>query len=88
MKEIFSKLRFTEIFCLYVFTLCMILFTYIIYSSFHLRVELSTEVNQIMIALIGTLGAVVGYVVGSSKSSADKDKMIDKAMDNKTNSTN
>ena len=50
------------------------------HQCFKTSVELPNEVDQIMIAVIGFTGAVVGYVVGSSKSSADKDATINKAM--------
>lgn len=84
MKEMMNKLKFAEIFCLYVFTSCMLFFFYIMYKSFSTKVDLPNEVDQIMIAIIGITGSVVGYVVGSSKSSADKDKTIAEGMKPKT----
>ena len=70
-------MKFAEFFCFWVFTASMGFFFYIMHQSFNKQnVDLPSEVDQIMIAVIGISGSVVGYVVGSSKASSDKDKVI------------
>jgi hypothetical protein len=59
----------------------MCFFFYIMYKSFNVKADLPSEVDQIMIAVIGFTGAIVGYVVGSSKSSSDKDATIKSAIE-------
>ncbi len=84
IKELISKTTFANWFCMYVFTFCMGFFFYVIHRAFmHPEIELPNEADQIMIAVIGFSGAVVGYVVGSSASSKSKDDTINKAMDSK-----
>ncbi len=83
MKDYIGKLKFQEIFCFYAFSFCMFFFFYIMHQCFKTKIELPSEVDQIMIAVIGFTGAIVGYVVGSSKSSSDKDATIKQVMENK-----
>lgn len=84
MRAMLSRLTFANLFCLYVFTLCMFFFFYVVHYAFtHPGVELPNETDQIMIAVIGFTGAVVGYVVGSSASSKSKDDTINRAMETK-----
>lgn len=85
MFHFLNKLKFAELFCVYAFTFVMGFFQYVVWKSFNSDVKLSTEVNQIMIALIGVLGSVVGYVIGSSRGSAEKDRALVNAITNNSN---
>jgi len=81
MEKIIDKITFAQLFCLMVFGCCMIFFFYMMHQVFtYPQIELPNEVDQIMIAIIGVMGSVVGYVVGSSASNKNKDELLKQAM--------
>ncbi len=74
-----NKLGFTEWFCIGVISLCFVWFFWVTSLTMHGEV-VGHEISEIKICIIGIAGSIVGYVVGSTKSSRDKDKMISDAL--------
>lgn len=84
MATFFNKLTFANIFCVSVFGLCFGYLWWLSAMSFsHLTTP--TDISEIKMSVIGALGTVVGYVVGSSASSRAKDDMIKDSIKNETN---
>ena len=85
MKEIFTRTGFALAFCLVAFLLFMAYFWWISYMAFFH--QMPTDISEIKIALISGFTGVIGYVIGSSASSAQKNETINKAIDNSKTET-
>lgn len=70
-----------QIFCFYAFTICFLFFGYIIMQSYVTKFPLPQETGMIMTAVIGIATGIVGYMIGSSAQSKNKDEMIKQAME-------
>lgn len=75
LLELVKKMGFAQAFCLYISTLCFMYFFWISHVCIAGK-EIPNSISEIKICIIGLAGSVVGYIIGSSKSSRDKDKAL------------
>lgn len=78
-----TKVGFAEVFCMMVILLCFGFFFWVTELTMHGE-KVGSEISEIKICIIGIAGSIVGYVIGSSKSSADKNEAINKALEKPT----
>lgn len=77
--DFLKKMTFANWFCVWVFLACFAFLWWLCYMAFN-HTTTPNDISEIKMSVIGTMGAVVGFVVGSSASSKAKDEIIrDKA---------
>lgn len=79
VSDVFNKMTFANWFCVIVFTACFAFLWWLCYMAFN-HTTTPNDISEVKMSVIGTMGAVVGFVVGSSASSKAKDELLkDKA---------
>lgn len=89
MKPFFdflSRFSFKEFMAFWTLNVCIAFLYYIVHLS--QAGKLNNDTSQVMIAIIGLLGVISGYLWGSSSSSKEKDQLIKNLSATKAPGTN
>lgn len=83
MKDILSKITFVNFFCVVFGFASFVYLWWLSYMAFTYK-SVPTDISEIKMSIIGLIGTIGGYVVGSSVGSTKKSDTIDKVMSNTT----
>lgn len=75
VSDVLNKMTFANWFCCIVFTACFAYLWWLSYMAFN-HPTTPNDISEIKMSVIGVLGSVVGFVVGSSASSKAKDEAL------------